>query len=342
MRIEALKEFLAVVEYGSYTGAAKALYISQPGLSKHIAALEAEIGCKLFFDERPLILTEAGRTIMKYASSMVSQYDTMELQIKRLKNKTPLLIRTQDIAFFKHIVECASVVKDRVALEFPSVTFDAVRLRTHQTATEALLEGTVDVAFLFHIVADPLSDEAIPQGDGFDAVPIYESIGELRLGVPLGSPLLSRGELSLADFANQPFIAMAGRNHDSFIQDFRALCLDEGFVPQIELATVDRPHDFWTADHGNSVVFLNMTSARHYTDADGYLAGAYEPVRPFGQERAYYIMASMIMRKDRREAPLRMLFDYGMELETAVRAELESSPDWRAAIENDGVIAAAI
>ena len=43
-----LEYFLAVVEHGGFTNAARVLYVSQPSLSHAIAALEAELGGALF------------------------------------------------------------------------------------------------------------------------------------------------------------------------------------------------------------------------------------------------------------------------------------------------------
>lgn len=40
--------FLKVVEAGSFSGAARALYLSQPALSKQMAKLEQELGFPLF------------------------------------------------------------------------------------------------------------------------------------------------------------------------------------------------------------------------------------------------------------------------------------------------------
>src|SRR5689334_24063394 len=43
-----LEYFLAVVEHGGFTNAARAMYVAQPSLSHAIAALEAELGGALF------------------------------------------------------------------------------------------------------------------------------------------------------------------------------------------------------------------------------------------------------------------------------------------------------
>lgn len=61
MRLAQLEYFLAVAERLNFTSAAKALYISQPALSKQIALLEEELGARLFIrNSRKVLLTAAG------------------------------------------------------------------------------------------------------------------------------------------------------------------------------------------------------------------------------------------------------------------------------------------
>lgn len=62
MRLAQLEYFLAVAERLNFTSAAKALYISQPALSKQIALLEEELGARLFIrNSRKVLLTAAGK-----------------------------------------------------------------------------------------------------------------------------------------------------------------------------------------------------------------------------------------------------------------------------------------
>lgn len=56
-----LEQFLAVVEHGGFTNAARALRVAQPSLSHSIAALEAEVGGLLFRQAAARCGADAGR-----------------------------------------------------------------------------------------------------------------------------------------------------------------------------------------------------------------------------------------------------------------------------------------
>ena len=68
MRSESLEYFLEIASCGSFTNAAKKLYVSQQGLSKAIKALEKDLGCRLFQREGShLALSAAGRALVPFA-----------------------------------------------------------------------------------------------------------------------------------------------------------------------------------------------------------------------------------------------------------------------------------
>ena len=56
MRIDALQAFVAIAESGSFQAAADRLHLSQPGISKRVAALEARLGGR----EPPRLQHDAG------------------------------------------------------------------------------------------------------------------------------------------------------------------------------------------------------------------------------------------------------------------------------------------
>ena len=68
-----LRTFLAVVEEGSLSGAARRLGITQPTVARHIDALEAATGTELFLrTQRGMVPTETAETLRPYARALAS------------------------------------------------------------------------------------------------------------------------------------------------------------------------------------------------------------------------------------------------------------------------------
>jgi len=65
-----INSFIAVAEEGSFSTAAKHLFLSQQSLSKQIAKLEAELGTELLVRSRPLRLTQNGKLFLETAKEM--------------------------------------------------------------------------------------------------------------------------------------------------------------------------------------------------------------------------------------------------------------------------------
>ena len=71
--------FLAVCRCMSFTRAADALHITQPAVSQHIRALEAQYGARFFsFEGKKLALTDAGRLFLRTATTM--RHDAQHLR----------------------------------------------------------------------------------------------------------------------------------------------------------------------------------------------------------------------------------------------------------------------
>lgn len=73
MTLQEIEVFLAVVQTGSISAAAQALYITQPAVSRHIKALEQELGCILLErnrGQRRIELTERGRDFVPAAEKL--------------------------------------------------------------------------------------------------------------------------------------------------------------------------------------------------------------------------------------------------------------------------------
>ena len=93
MTIRHLRIFLAVVDSGSMTKAAKNLYITQPSVSQAIMEIEEHYNIKLFERlSRKLYITEGGKEFLSYARHIISLYDDMEQRMGQTRRTSTLRI----------------------------------------------------------------------------------------------------------------------------------------------------------------------------------------------------------------------------------------------------------
>ena len=80
MNLKQLEAFVEVAESGSFSKAAKRLFLTQPTVSAHILALEKELDIRLFVrNTKEVCLTEEGQRLYFYARQMADlQYKIKE------------------------------------------------------------------------------------------------------------------------------------------------------------------------------------------------------------------------------------------------------------------------
>src|SRR5215813_9630017 len=83
-QLESMRLFVRVVEAGGFSTVARALRITQPTVSKAIAALESRLGAQLLRrTSRNLSLTEAGREYYQSAMRLLGELDAVESRVAR-------------------------------------------------------------------------------------------------------------------------------------------------------------------------------------------------------------------------------------------------------------------
>ncbi len=84
MNITNMRFFIKLAECGSLSRAAEALFISHQGLSKVIAAMEDELGCKLVSRSHAgVALTEDGKVFLEYARDITRRYGDLTDELAR-------------------------------------------------------------------------------------------------------------------------------------------------------------------------------------------------------------------------------------------------------------------
>lgn len=80
-----LRVLVEVAEQGSFSAAADALCFTQPSISRHVAALERELGVQLIDrDGRPVRLTQAGEVLVAHARAVLGRLDAAKAQVEAL------------------------------------------------------------------------------------------------------------------------------------------------------------------------------------------------------------------------------------------------------------------
>src|SRR5690606_31403845 len=86
MTLQQLRDLMAVVEHGGFRAAARALHVSQSGLTKSLARFEKEHGVSLIERHaKGVILTPQGEEFVRYARSVLFEANRTEEWLRRVR-----------------------------------------------------------------------------------------------------------------------------------------------------------------------------------------------------------------------------------------------------------------
>ncbi|MFJ7566781.1 CysB family HTH-type transcriptional regulator [Herminiimonas sp. NPDC097707] len=215
----------AVRQNFNLTEAAKALFTSQPGVSKAIIELEEELGVDIFSRHGKRIrgLTEPGRAVLKSVEAIMLEIEGL----KRIGNEFAAHDSGSFTIATTHTQARYSLPKVVQAFtqKFPKVRLSLLQGNPKQIA-EMVLMDQADLA---------IATEAIANMDGLISLPCYQ--WEHQVVVPLDHPLLKSKSITLEELAAYPIItydsAFAGRNKIDHAFNLRNL------KPDILLEAID-------------------------------------------------------------------------------------------------------
>jgi DNA-binding transcriptional LysR family regulator len=262
MLIEYFEEFITLAIHRNYSSAARALNISQPSMSRHIAALERELGHQLIYNSVPLSLTAAGEVVLKYASDIMTDYQTMTTALRTLP-KSPDTRRVQVLdllhvnTLFIGITEAIAKAKEAL----PGTCLEYCALQGRLDPMQMLEEGKVDISFDFSISEEKLAAQELPEE--FQSAWLPEFHGELCFAVAKSSPYAQCADIGLAELAHEHFILPATQTCNRFRSDFIGICNKAGFSPRIIMVPVNNYLGFYYADPGDAIHILSRLSRRY-------------------------------------------------------------------------------
>jgi len=215
MDIAALKAFVAVADSASFSLAAEHLFLTQPAVSKRIAALESELEARLF-DRigRTITLTEAGQALLPRARTILLE---LEDSVRALSNLSGEVHGTLRFATSHHIgLHRLPPVLKQFVRQFPQVRLD-IRFMDSEEACHAVEQGELELA----IVTLPPSPAPTLQTEKVWDDP-------LTLVVSNDHPLAGKKRPTLAELAHHPAVLPAANTYTRQIAErvFRELNLD--------------------------------------------------------------------------------------------------------------------
>ena len=222
MDLANLSAFIAVAESGGFSLAAERLHLTQPAISKRIAALELQMNIRLF-DRlgREVRLTEAGQALLPRAYQIIN---VLEDTRRALTNLNGEISGRLALATSHHIgLHRLPAILRTFTQRYPKVTLD-IRFLDSEVAYEEVLHGRTELA-----VITLAPNTAAP----IKATKVWDD--PLAFVVAPGHALDRAQHVSLQDIARHPAVFPGGNTFTHHI--VHRLFQQEGLTPEISMST---------------------------------------------------------------------------------------------------------
>jgi DNA-binding transcriptional LysR family regulator len=215
-----LRALVATINHRSIGRGAKALDVTQPGLSRQIGELERSVGVPLLVREaRGVTPTLAGESLYRDATAISHELDMLPAEISRGLRETEgrFVIATVPTPAGSRMLVATM---RRMASAMPDVSLTVESMSTARHAA-ALRDGRVDLA-LGHAYLPIVDDRGVTR----------ERLSEDTLGVallPAAHPLATRTSIEARELAEMPFVfiprALHPRFHDLVLEKLASVGL---------------------------------------------------------------------------------------------------------------------
>jgi DNA-binding transcriptional LysR family regulator len=225
MELRQLQSFVVVAEELNVGRAAVRLHLTQPSLSRQIAALERDLGVELFARiKKRFVLTAAGAAFLDDARDLLRRADDAVRTAQRTQRGEvgTLRLRFVQSATFEALPRLLGAFRTA----YPEVVLDLETMTTIRQ-TEALRDGRIDVGLLrFPSDAPGLLSKVVSEDP-------------LVAALPAKHPLAKRRRIALKDLADDDFILYTRATGPSVHDVIVGHCQAAGFTPRISQQGAD-------------------------------------------------------------------------------------------------------
>jgi LysR family transcriptional regulator, regulator of abg operon len=204
MKLSQLRTVSAIAERGSLRGAARALGLAQPALTRGVHELEHELGSALFERRRRgMTLTPAGEAFVRRANLILGDVRRAREEVQQMSGSTGGTV-VAGLSFAAHVALLPHSLR-RFRKRYPQVFLSFIE-GFFPTLEAGLKDGRVD------FYAGPRPEGAVSDGLIVETLFNHDMSIVCRAGHPLAQMLKSKTALSLADLAACEWVT-AGTTH---------------------------------------------------------------------------------------------------------------------------------
>ena len=222
MNLTRIQYFVEVARRENFSQAAKALYVSQPNLSKQIALMEQELGFELFRRVgKSVHLTQAGQYLYEQFKDIPERTAQAIAHAHALSrgdvgNLSVGVLEGQDVNL------SMSRALSRLREKFPDVTVELER-NSFRNLRSGLDNCRFDVIITLSFEIEDRRDWA------------SESLRSQRgaIAVNRANPLADKPDLSLEDLRDESFVAISKDESPGGYEQLLIQCASAGFYPNI-------------------------------------------------------------------------------------------------------------
>lgn len=219
MELRQLKYFITIAHTGSYSAAAKSLFVTQPTLSWNIQQLEEEFNAHLFFQTKQgLQLTESGETLFTRGQKILSEFEDLMDNMQQMKQKKKILKVGITVLFvIQYMEQIVHFTTKNPDVELSFIQSGSIDIQ------KQLAQNKIDIG----LVSFPNYEPSIE----IERLNTSHSGYSVAVVLPFDHPLAQKSTIGIKDLKDQSIC--------SFTQDYvlgnilYERCADYGFQPNV-------------------------------------------------------------------------------------------------------------
>jgi len=254
MTFKQLEYFAAVARTLSFTDAANEVFVSQPALSRGIAALETELGVSLLTrNHHSVALTPAGTLLASELPNLRKELERVIMLVRQTENG---LMGHLNIGVLEgqQLDEAVQITFKYFSQSLPLVEFSPMRLDCNELLS-GLLQNRLDIIFSMDFGFNDNPELEVLE---LDSVPFF-------MVLPPDHRMAGRGSASLSDFRQDCLILDEGQRVTGEAA-FLIGCFEAaGITPNIKYVADTRTRLLWSESGFGVSVFNSANRACHST-----------------------------------------------------------------------------